>query len=193
MDAWLSYIEFMSDRLDPELKSRITALIEEGRDFYHDFDLEIRQKRFHPFVPANYDKVLEELLAAYRPGLRFLEWGSGTGVITIMADMIGFEAYGIELDASLVVVARELAKKYNSQARFAAGSFLPMGYVYRDITGDTRTGTLESGPSGYMELGHPLDDFDVVYGYPWPGEDDVMVDLMRAYGRSDAQFLLHRG
>lgn len=185
----------MTDSLEPALQQRLTALFEEGRDIYHTFDLEIRQKNFHPFVPANYDKVLKELLPVRAPGLRFLEWGSATGVITIMADMLGFEAYGIELDSSLVEIARGLAKKYDSKAKFAAGSFLPMGYVYRDATGDTRTGTLDSGlsPSGYIELKHPLDDFDVVFGYPWPGEADVMLDLMRAYGRSDATFILHTG
>ncbi len=179
--------------LDPTLYARLRQVMEEGRDFYHTFDLEVRQKNFHPFVPANYDQVLDTLLAHYQPGLRFLEWGSGTGVITIMADMIGFEAYGIEIDAPLVDVARKLAKKYQSKARFAVGSFLPMGYEYRDSTGDTRTGTVGHAVSGYLELQHPLEDFDVVYGYPWPGEAEIMEDVMRQYGNPDATLLIQRG
>ena len=180
------------DELDPSLRERLRALIEEGRDFFHTFDLETRQKQFHPFVPADYDVVLKTLLDVYQPGLRFLEWGSGTGVITIMADMIGFEAYGIEIDGQLVDVARRLAEKYGSQARFAAGSLLPEGYVYSDSTGDHRTGTLADGPSGYLLLNKPLDEFDVVYGYPWPGERDVMEDVMRKYGRRDARLIIQK-
>ncbi|MGH8631115.1 MAG: hypothetical protein ACREU7_10190, partial [Burkholderiales bacterium] len=39
--------------------------------------------------------------------------------------------------------------------------------------------------------GHPLDDFDVVYGYPWEGEEPVMRDLMRKRGAPDAILLLN--
>ena len=179
--------------LDPALHARLMAVAEEGRDIFDRFDLEVRAKDFHPFVPADYDDVLQALLDLRAPGSRFLEWGSGTGVITIMADLLGFEAYGIELDAQLVQTARDLALRHGSGARFAAGSFLPTGYRYRPRTGDGRLGTIGDGTSGYLELGHPLDDFDLVYGYPWGGEEDMMLDLMRAYGAPDARLLLHGG
>jgi hypothetical protein len=45
--------------------------------------------------------------------------------------------------------------------------------------------------SGYRELGHPLEDFDVVFGYPWDGEAPLMLDLMQRYGRADATLLLN--
>jgi hypothetical protein len=177
--------------LDPVLRERLHALAEEGREFFHRFDLEVRQKGFHPFVPADYDGVLRTLASLRAPGLRFLEWGSATGVITIMADLLGYEAYGIELDPHLVRTARQMAEKYGSGARFAAGSFLPAGYRYRPRDGgDARLGTIGDGTSAYPELGHPLDDFDLVYGYPWGGEEPMMLDLMRAYGSRDARFLL---
>lgn len=179
--------------LDPALRARLHALAEEGRDFWDRFDAEVRQKDFHPFVPADYDRVLQALLPLRAPGVRFLEWGSATGVITIMADLLGFEAYGIELDAGLVETARELAQKHGSAARFAAGSFIPNGYRYRPRHGDGRLGTIGVGESGYRELGHPLDDFDIVYGYPWGGEEPMMVDLMRAYGARDARLMMLGG
>ena len=43
-----------------------------------------------------------QLRALAGRAVSFLEWGSGTGVITIMADMLGFEAYGIEINPALV-------------------------------------------------------------------------------------------
>lgn len=182
------------ENLDSALKSKLTALIEEGRDIAYTFDLEVRQKNWHPFVAADYDVVLRRLLPMRESGLRFLECGSATGVITIMADLLGFDACGIEIDGDLVKIARRLAEKYRSGAQFAAGSFLPTGYEYRDKTGDHRTGTLGgTAESGYLLLGRPLEDFDVVFAYPWDGEAAVIEDLMKRYGAKDARLLLHGG
>ena len=177
--------------LEPELRARLGAVMEEGREFWGDFDRQVRRHEFHPFVPANYDRVLRTLLRVRAPGQRFLEWGSATGVITIMADLLGFEAYGIEIDAALVDFARDLARRHGSAARFAVGSFLPTGYRWRDPDNDGRLGTLATGDSGYLQLGHPLEDFDVVFGYPWSGEEPIMRDLMARYGRRGAQLIIH--
>lgn len=150
----------------------------------------MRERHFHPFIAADYDVVLGALVAHKAPGLRFLEWGSATGVIAIMADLLGYEAYGLELDAGLVATARQLAAKHDSNARFAVGSFVPAGYRWQPSDGDGRTATVGDGPSGYGQLGLALDDFDVVFGYPWGGEEPLMLDLMRQYGRPDAVLLL---
>ncbi len=142
-------------------------------------------------MPADYDAVLQALLAERRPGRRFLEWGSANGVIAIMADLLGFEASGIELDDRLVTMARALAAKYNSNARFVTGSFLPTGYAWHPPDGDGRTGTIGDGASGYLALGHALDEFDLVFAFPWGGEEPMMVDVMRAYGDPAATLLLN--
>lgn len=177
--------------MDATLRARVAELCAEGWKIWERFDVEVRDRGFHPFVAADYDGVLAALLRHRAPGLKFLEWGSASGVITIMADMLGFEAYGIELDADLVRTARTLATRFDSHARFAAGSFLPAGYVWRPSSGDGRIATIGDGVSGYRELGHPLDDFDVVFGYPWGGEEPMMRDLMTAYGAPDALLLLN--
>jgi hypothetical protein len=177
--------------VDKALLARLEALSEEGQEIFHRFDLEVRQHQWHPFVPADYSRVLGTLLRLRAPSLSFLEWGSATGVITIMADLLGFDAYGIEFDAKLVEIARGLADKYDSRARFAAGSFLPTGYRFRPRDGDGRLGTIDDGASGYLELQRPLEDFDLVYGYPWGGEEPMMHDLMRCYGGRGARLLLH--
>ena len=176
---------------EADLRLRIDAICEEGRAFWHRFDAEVRQAAWHPFVAADYDVVLSALMSIRGPGLRFLEWGSATGVVTVMADLLGFESYGIELDASLVDVARDLAERSRSKAQFAAGSFIPLGWEWRPRGGDGRTGTIGRGPSGYLTLGRPLSDFDVVYAFPWMGEEPLMLDLMRAHGGPDALLLLH--
>lgn len=177
--------------MDAALRERIEAVCEEGRALWHGFDAEIRQDDWHPFVAADYDCIRGALLSLRRPGRRFLEWGSAMGVVTIMADLMGFDSFGIELDASLVRVARELAARSRSNARFAAGSFIPMGWEWKPRGGDARIGTLGQGPSGYLELGRALSDFDVVYAFPWTGEEPLMLDLMRCHGHEDARLLLH--
>ncbi|HEX6369493.1 MAG TPA: hypothetical protein VF006_11215 [Longimicrobium sp.] len=183
----------LADDLDPALRVRLAELSEEGWELWRQFDVEVRQHDWHPFVPADYERVLQTLLPLRAPGLRFLEWGSAMGVIAIMADLLGFEAYGIELDPRLVEMARGLAERYGSGARFVAGSFIPSGYRWKSRTGDDRIGTIGYGQSGYPELRHPLEDFDVVFAYPWSGEEPMMLDLMRAYGDSGARLVLHGG
>lgn len=178
--------------LDPKLRVRLNALCEEGWDLWERFDIQVRQQSFHPFVAADYPVVLEALISLREPGLKFLEWGSATGVITIMADLLGFDAYGIEIDRDLVDQARDLARRTGSNARFTAGSFLPTGYRWKN-RGDDRLGTIGYGDSGYLELGMPLEDFDLVFGYPWAGEEPMMHDLMRVYGRADARLLVQTG
>jgi hypothetical protein len=176
---------------DDELRARLAALVARGWEIFERFDIDVRAKRFHPFVAADYDRVLEALLRLPASGPRFVEWGSATGVITIIASLLGFDAYGIELDTTLVRVARELSAEFGAAAVFAEGSFIPSGYRWRPATGDGRLGTIGDGPSAYPAIGHPLDDFDVVFGYPWSGEEPMMLDLMKRYGRPGGLLLLN--
>jgi hypothetical protein len=182
-----------SAAVDAALLARLAELEREGGAIWRRFDREVRRAEFHPFVPADYGRMLALLLELRAPGLRFLEWGSATGVITIMADLLGFEACGIELDPELVEIARGLAGRFGSRARFAAGSFVPAGWRWTPGSGDARTGTIGSGVAGYAELGHALDHFDLVYAYPWDGEEPMMHDLLRARGRPGARLVLHGG
>jgi hypothetical protein len=78
-----------------------------------------------------------------------------------------------------------------SNARFVVGSFIPMGWEWTPRGGDGRLGTIGRGPSGYVQLGRALADFDIVYAFPWAGEEPMMVDLMRCHGHEDARLLLH--
>jgi hypothetical protein len=176
---------------DADLRARLTSLYEEGRRSAARFAAGANEREWHPFFAADYERVEGILLPLRRPGLRFLEWGSATGVITIMADLLGFEAFGIEIDAGLVETARDLARSFDSGARFAAGSFLPAGYRWKSETGDPRLGTIGEGISGYEELRHPLADFDLVFAYPWSGEEPIMRDVMARHGGKGARLLLY--
>jgi hypothetical protein len=175
---------------DAVLAARLQSVCDEGWLMFEAFDSSVRDHRFHPFVAADYERVRDALVAVRSPGARFLEWGSATGVITILASVLGFDAFGIEIDHQLVQAARAFNTRVGASAQFTCGSFVPTGYRWPGHTsehGET-TGT---GDSGYLQLGMALDDFDVVFGYPWAGEAAVMRNLMQRHGRRDALLLLH--
>ncbi len=58
------------------------------------------------------------------PRARFCEWGSGIGVVTAMAEMLGFEACGIEIDAPLAAASRELLRDFKLSAPIETGDYL---------------------------------------------------------------------
>jgi hypothetical protein len=176
---------------DVALHQQLDRLCARGWALFDEFDRRVRDRAFHPFVAADYETVRGALASCAPRSGRFLEWGSATGVITIMADLLGFDAVGIELDGALVRSARLLADEFGSRAQFIEGSFLPAGYRWPSAVANPVSSTTGDGPSGYLRLGQSLDDFDVVFGYPWGGEAPMMLDLMRQYGRSDALLLLH--
>jgi hypothetical protein len=179
--------------LSDDLLARIDALHEEGERIFERFERDVRSAAFHPFKPANYRAMVDELLPFVGECRTFLEWGSATGIIAITADLLGFDACGIEIDADLVETARDLARRHRSSARFAAGSMLPAGYQWRAPSGDPRLGTIEEGEPGYVELGMDLTAFDLVYGYPWSGEAAMMHDIMQRYGADGARLMINRG
>ena len=93
-------------REEAGLRARLDALCADGWAVYEEFERTVRARDAHPFVAADYDLVRTALLPLRTPGLRFLEWGSASGVITVMADLMGFDACGIELDASPAASSR---------------------------------------------------------------------------------------
>jgi hypothetical protein len=91
------------------------------------------------FVPSNYRMVYSVLWPI--PRERFCEWGSGIGIVTGMAEMLGFDAFGIEIDAQMAAASRELLSDFGLCA------------------------TIETGD--YFEIGR---DSDIYFTYCWPGQ-----------------------
>jgi len=70
--------------------------------------------------------VKEQNLA---PGIRFCELGCGFGVVTCLASMLGYEAYGIEIEQSLLEGGISLASDYNLGCHFVLGSYRPVNHI----------------------------------------------------------------
>jgi hypothetical protein len=146
---------------------------------------------FEAYVPADYAAVLVSLQGLQGKATSILEWGSGLGVVTIMASRMGFDAYGIEIAPQLIDHARDLAAKYGPNALFAQGSFVPNDYSWNPEMGEDGTRTDFDAPDGYDQFDMRLDDFDVVYAYPWPDEHAVFADMLRGRGRPGGIFLTY--
>ena len=149
------------------------------------------------FVPCDFVMTYRALAGIRRrhlaAGDTFLEWGSGFGVVADLAAMLGFEASGIEIEAELVEEAETLAAEYDLPATFVHGSFIPTGAD--DLVDDLGEFSFirEGGPDGYEELGLDLDDFDVVFVYPWPGEAHVGLDIFDEYAGRGSLLVSYRG
>jgi len=159
------------------------------------FILSYRERKGFPphFVASDYGLVYEVLEGEFESNETFLEWGSGVGTITIMADMLGFEAYGIEIDGELVSYAEELAEKHQSEARFVAGSLVPDEYDWSTALVGEESYTDPSSGDGYDILDMSLEGFDVVFGYPWPGEESFFEDIFEKHARPGALLITYNG
>jgi hypothetical protein len=162
-----------------------------------------RIERFHAdhhipgFVPCDFARVYRVLQAlaegCYAPGRGFCEWGSGFGVVACLAAMLDFDACGIEIEQDLVDEARLLASDFDVPVEFICGSFIPEGgEAYLDVAegfawltphGSAQQGDLNCEPS----------DFDLIFAYPWPDEEEAIPALFERYAGVGAILLTYHG
>ena len=145
------------------------------------------------FVPSDFPTVYSMLAGIERdglaPGPRFLEWGSGFGVVAGLAAALGFEAYGIEIRDELVDEAQALVEVCEYDVSFGRGTFVPESAGHLAEEFGEYAWWSEARESGYDEIGLDLEDFDFVYAYPWPGEEEL-VEAVFDDGASDGALLL---
>jgi hypothetical protein len=149
------------------------------------------------FVPSDHRKVfyalryLKETNAT--PGNLFCEWGSGFGVATCLAALAGFQATGIEIEEPLVKEARELADSFEIEAEFLCDSFIPQGSEgYLDQFEASAWLTSQAG-CVEEEYGLSPASFDLIFVYPWPGEEASMEVLFDEHASTGALLLSFHG
>ena len=106
-------------------------------------------------------------------------------MITLLADRLGYDAYGIEIEPELYETSRALSDEVGGSATFALGSFVPEDFRDEVSLLDADFHTPTEGADGYEELGMGLSDFDLVYAYP--GERPLRVHHGRRGGLVQAQ------
>jgi hypothetical protein len=144
---------------------------------------------FFNFVASDYRAVYQLLAGLQGQAGTVLEWGSGLGVVAIMAARLGFQAYGIEIEPRLVDLACGLADKYDAHVEFALGSYVPGDYTLDAELVDADFRTSFDDEPAYGELDMELRDFDIVFVYPWPNERALHQDIMRRCGGPHSLFV----
>jgi hypothetical protein len=190
----LADVEFEPPKLS--VPPEIAALLADAEERIDALDNTTRIE-IPAFVPSNF-QVAYRALAEIRTsnlatGRRFIEWGSGIGVVACLASSLGFDAVGIEIEPKLVAIARELAADHDIQVQFATGSFVPDGVVPRVDWVDGVAWLTTEGVDGHEELELDPDDFDVVFAYPWPGEEQVIFDLFADTASVGSLLLTYHG
>ncbi|MEN1678309.1 MAG: hypothetical protein AAGJ46_01865 [Planctomycetota bacterium] len=180
-----------------ELSTRVASLLDDADGRIERLQHDRRDCPIAAFVPSDFalayhalDRIDELGLA---PGRRFLEWGSGAGVVTCLAAMLGWDAVGIEIEDPLVDIAEAIADDHEVQAEFVRGTFVPED-SQADLTDQRDINWLRTdGVDAYEWLGLEPDDFDVVFAYPWPGEEQIIFDLFCDSGAVGALLLTYHG
>ncbi|TWT46724.1 hypothetical protein [Botrimarina hoheduenensis] len=184
------------------LPRRVRELLDDADERIERFYQDRRNSPLPGFVPCDFvmahhviGLLVQQNLAT---GGRFCEWGSGAGVVTCLASLHGFDAIGIEIEEDLVELAEALAEDHGIEAEFIFGSFLPedaddcldehAAELDREVTWLRTDGT-----NAYEQLGLDPDDLDVVFAYPWPGEEGVIFDLFAEFAAVGALLLTHHG
>jgi hypothetical protein len=177
--------------VDVEISPSDVPLPPEVIRFLDDADARIdrflRSKRGHTDFIASDSVVIYQSLCAIAEsqlsaGPVFCEWGCGFGVATTLASMLDFTAYGIEVERDLVDAAQNLAVDYGSDAEFVHGSFVPRDSellfekAYAECSCEAFRVATHSDRA-YDELGLDPCDFDLVFSYPWPGEEYAVEQL----------------
>jgi len=160
----------------------VAELLTDAEEQLRQYDARF-QASFPAFVPSDFELVYHALAWIRRSqlaaGNRFLEWGSGIGVVACIAAELGFDAIGIEVEEPLVAIAESIAADHNIDVEFACGSYVPSGAEpYVDTAGEV-TWLRTDRPDCYIDLDLEPEDFDLIYAYPWPGEEQVIFDLFK--------------
>ena len=182
-----------------EVPGSISAFLREADERVKQF-VDSRRVHFSSFVPSDFVTVYHALRAIddahLATGCAFCEWGSGFGVVATLAAMLEYDACGIEIERGLVDASRRLADDFGVPVEFVHGSFIPPGgEAYADKayseSGAEFSWIATDADHAYDELGLEPDDFDLVFAYPWPGEELLIENLFERFAAEGALLLTY--
>ena len=148
------------------------------------------------FVAADYALVYQTLAWLRQTqsliGNRIIEWGCGFAVVSALASQLGWDVIGVEAEQVLLDQADKTIASWRTSVQLINGNFLPPGA--ETLSDDPTLPSLgHDAPNAYELLDMDLDDFAIVYAYPWPGEDDFHEAVFDRYAAPGALLVLFCG
>jgi len=154
------------------------------------------QPQIEQFVASDYELVyrvmrwiVEERLMT---GQRMLEWGCGFAVVAALASHLGLDVTGIEAERRLLDEAQQTLRDFDAPVELVWGNFLPPGAESLSRNPDFPS-LGHRVPCAYHQIGSDLDDFALVFGYPWPGEWTFHEAVFARYGAIGGLLVLFCG
>jgi hypothetical protein len=176
------------------LPGDVRAFLCEARRRIEQFQEEFRVPGF---VASDFAQIYAALTAIeaaqLAPGNLFCEWGSGFGVVACLAAMLDFDACGIEIEEDLVKRAQCLADDFDLPVQFVHGSFLTVEDELGLQDGDEFAWLSTEGQSRLGDLDLEPADFDVVFAYPWPDEEQLVQRLFERRAQGGALLVSYHG
>lgn len=126
-------------------------------------------------------------------GNTFCEWGCGFGIVTGLASQLGWEAVGIEAEAFLVEQAKRFLQRNQLAGEVLHGNFLPPGSERLARSQSDHASLFHQVENAYEKHDLQLDDYAVIFAYPWPGEHHFLQEVFRCYGGEDSLMLMFLG
>lgn len=187
----------------PDAAARFIAEADRRYDLFHESGGRRRFPRYVPSEPAQVFTALRRIAGSeLLLGRVFCEWGSGFGVATGLAALLGFEAHGVEIEEPLTNQARALLADCGIDATIIQSSYIPEGYTnYSAWGGDqliedasSSYGAAERAFSPrYAGMDCDLDEIDLFFVYPWPPEQEMMLELFDRFAGDGALLLVYFG
>ncbi len=193
----MALVEIVVEPSTGPLPVKVARFIAEANARIDRFHATRSKRPLHGFVPSDFEqawRTLDAIVRAKLPsGKNFCEWGCGFAAVAGLARLCGFEAAGIEIERDLIAEARQLTADFALDVALAHGSFVPPDAGELAACNEEFSWIIEGGPDGHAVLRRDPDDFDVVFAYPWPGEEEVIDRLFEKFAASDALLVTFHG
>lgn len=195
-EAQLERIELDWD-WESEIPDEVLTILDTADRMLQQYWDQWHQRPIEQYVACDFRDVWRALSqitqAKMARGNTFCEWGSGFGVITGLASMLGWDAVGIEAESFLVKKSHEFLKLTGLRAEVLQGNFLPPGAERLAKAQANHASLFHQVPSAYQYCDLQCDDFALVFAYPWPGEHHYLQEVFRTFAGDQALLLMFLG
>lgn len=188
------------------LPDSVAALVKESDRRIDDFFHSERNRKLPKYMPGDTEMLYAALKSVTDRDLPlgrvYCEWGSGFGIGTCLASLLGYEAWGIEIEDQLVDISIDLASDLDIDANFLNTSYLPDGFEsYEGVGGETLVrdegfsypDDISQSEPIYEGMDRELAEVDVFHVYPWPYQQEFMHQLFDAVAVEGALLITYLG